>query len=770
MAIGIGATTAVFSIADAVLLRPSPYAAADRLVTIEQMTPRAPISVISADDYLSWGDRSDIFEKTVPYRRDILTLTQPEPPDQVFAVRTPAELFRLLGVHAAIGRTLTNSDDAPNGPNSAVISDRFWRGTFNADPNVIGKTIVASDEAFTIVGVMPPEFEFPYTQDELWIPLRLHPGSKGNLEVVGRLRAGLNIQQAQQAMQGVAQRLQQLDPPTKSGLRINVSRWQEALAPNYARSAVLILVAVGLVLLIACANVGGLLLSRAVQRQREIAIRRSLGARFRQLAAQQLSENLILAMIGTAAGLGIAKLILKLLVRQLAALPFALPHLQRVSLNARVLVFDAAVCLLVACICSLAPLAFTSQTSDDLLRTGPAGSSRTSVRLFSTLIASESAFAFLLLAGSALLIRSLLNLQNADTGFHAEHVLTVRVPIGTRAQPNPAGKYAAPAQQIEFYRQVLDRLTATPGVRAAALVNNLPLSEANTVTAYRGPDGALVSVMTRTISSQYFSVMGIPLLKGRPFADSDNASGPRVAIINDYLARLWFPDRNPIGEFLPGTGSVQVMVVGVVANSWRSKYDEPSAGELYLPYRQKIFGTFLSTIVVRTSGDPLAIAATVRKEIWAVDPNEPVLKVRTMDEIISESIWRPRVTAWIFGMLGALALLLTSAGVYGIVAYTSTLRAKEVGIRVAVGAEPLNVVALVLRGALIPLLAGLAAGLISASALARLVATILYHTSYTDPISYAGAALFLIVTGIAASLRPAWRAATADPLIALRAQ
>lgn len=529
----------------------------------------------------------------------------------------------------------------------------------------------------------------------------------------------------------------------------------------------LILVAVGMVLLIACANVSSLLLSRAVQRQREIAIRASLGAGFWRVARELLAESLILAVMGGIAGLAIARVLLQLLLRQLTALPFALPHLQSVSLDERALEFSAMLCAALACICCLAPVVFASRTDvQSVLRGGQADTGRRSTRLFSVLIASEAAFAFLLFIGSGLLIRSLIRLQGADTGFHADHVLTMRVPIGTQIQTNPGGKYDTRARQIEFYRQVLERLAIVPGVRAVAVVNNLPLSEANTTTVYRAPDGGALGVTTRTVSEQYFAVMGIRLLQGRIFSEEY----PDGVVINEYLAHLFFPDRNPIGQALPSDRPTKAVVIGVVANSWRRRYDEPAAGEIYIYYRTYMFGTFLSTIVARTSGDPLALASILRKQVWAVDPNEPVLKVDTMDNIISASIWRPRFSAWVFSALGALALLLTAAGIYGVVAYTTALRTKEVGIRVALGAAPRDVVGVVLRGAMVPLSAGLMAGLVAALILSRLLSSLLYETSQTDAVTYVGAALLLLALGITASLRPAWRAATADPLRSLRTE
>jgi putative ABC transport system permease protein len=729
------------------------------------------MSVVAADDFRLWADRRDLFDQTVPYRRDIATLINAGLPNQAFAVRTSAQLFSLLAVRASLGRTLVDSDDAPAGPNSAVISDRLWRRTFDADPRVIGHTITFSDEAFTIVGVMPPEFEFPLSQEELWIPLRLNAGSTGALEVVARLKEGATTAQAESALQIVARQIEQRDPKEKAGLRISVSPWREELNRNYELSALLVLAAVGLVLLIACANVSSLLLSRAVQGQKEIAIRAALGAGSWRVVRQLLAESFLLAAMGSIAGIAIGRILLQLMLRQLCALPIVLPHIQRVALNGRVLLFNATVCIALAAICSLAPLVFASRTDvQSVLRGGQSGTGKSSARLFSILIASEAAFAFLLLVGSGLLVRSLVRLESADNGFHADHVLTMRVPIGTQIQTNPAGKYDTRTRQIEFYRQVLNRLAIVPGVRTVAVVNNLPLSEANTTTVYRGPDGGVLGVMTRTVSEQYFAVMGIRLLQGRAFAEADQSGAPLVAIINEYLARLFFPDRNPIGQYLPSDSAKKTMIVGVVANTWRRSYDEPAAGEVYIPYRQYIFGTFLSTIVARTSGDPIALANTLRRQVWAVDSNEPVLKVETMDDVIATSIWRPRFSAWIFAALGGLALLLTSAGIYSVVAYTTARRSKEVGIRVALGARPGDVVQLVLRGAMVPLTTGLIAGLLAALIVSRLLSSLLYETSQTDPVTYLSATLLLVALGIIASVRPAWRAAIADPLHSLRTE
>lgn len=520
-------------------------------------------------------------------------------------------------------------------------------------------------------------------------------------------------------------------------------------------------------------TVGSLLLCRALERRKEIAIRSSLGAERWRVARQLLAESLVLAAAGSAAGIAVAHYTLRFLLRQLAAMPIGLPHIERVALDRRVLLFNTALCLALACVLSLLPVFLAARTDlQTVLRTGlAAGRSRGSTRAFSVLIAAEAAFAFLLLVGSGLMMRSLIRLQQSDHGLEPDHVLTMRVPIGTLTQPRPTGRYDNKASQMAYYHELLDRLQQIPGVRYVAVVNNLPLSSVNTTTIYEAPDGTAKMIPTRTVSEQYFAAMGIPLLAGRAFSAQDQStSAPLVGIINRHLARQAFPNRDPLEQMLPVPGARPIRIVGVVKDTPQMSYDQPPKDELYIPYRQYIFGVFMSTIVVRTSGDPLALAAALRKTVWTVNPDQPIVKVETMNDVIADSIWRPRFSAWVFTMLGGLALLLTSAGVYSVVSYTGTLRAREVGIRVALGATPANVVAAILRGAMLPLAAGLAVSLAAALVVSRLLASLLYEIASNDPVTYVVAVGVLLATGALASARPAWRAAAGDPLEALRTE
>ncbi len=767
LGLGIGVNTAVFSIVDAVLLRPLPYRDPEQLVKIGWTSSKRPVFSNEAKESLEWRRRADLFETVVPFHRDMSQLTGVGDPDQVITVRTSGALFPMLGVRAQMGRTLVEADD--DSSNVVVLSDRTWRRRFRADRNVLGKVITISDEACTIVGVMPPEFQFPQADIEMWRPLRVRPGATNAIQMIARMRPGLALGRIQSAAAIVAKQWEREDPVAKGNLKLEVSEWTETAGRPYELTLLFVLAAVGLVLLIACANVGGLLLSRAVQRQREIAIRASLGAGVWKVMRQLLIESLTLAAFGSAAGILLAHFVLQFLSDQLTALPILIPHLQRVSLNGRVLAFNAVLCIVLAVLCSAAPVVMARKTDlQAVLRSGQGTSgSKRSARLFSLLIAFEAAFAFLLLVGSGLMIRSLVKLQEADHGFHADHVLTLRVPVGTQIEQKPKGKYETKPAQMAHYKEILDRLEQVPGLTAVAFVNNLPLSNANTTTLSEGRDGKTLLVMTRNVSPHYFLAMGIGIVKGRVFTDADGAQAPGVIILNEYMARQTFPDRDPIGQTMPGS-TMPLTVVGVVRDAAQMSYDQPAQAEIYRPYQQMLFGAFLSTIVVRTAGDPLKVANAIRKEIWAVDPNQPIVKMATMEEIVSNSIWRPRFSAWIFSVLGGLALLLTSIGVYSIVAYTTSLRMREVGIRVALGATPGRVVGEILRGAMVPLAVGLVVSVGAALLLGQYLTTLLYEISAMDPVAFVAAGGVLLAIGVVASARPAWRAAVADPVRSLR--
>ena len=771
LALGVGANSAAFGIVDVVLLRPSPFRQPDRLVRVEESVTRQALTGVPVKDYQRWAGRADMFERTAAYLRDTVTLTGNGAPEQVIAVRTLG-LFPVLGVPAEFGRSLVASDDEGGAQQVAVISDRLWRRRYHADPAVIGRGIAVSGEAYTLVGVLPPDFEFRYPEADLWAPLRLTANMPW-IQVIARLQPGVSLVRAGSALAIVAHQMEQEEPTDRAGLRILVNQWRDTPDEKYRLTLLFVLAAVGLLMMIVCADVGGLLLTRAVERQREITIRASLGAGLGRIARQLLSESLVLAIFGSIGGIVMARALLQLLRKELAALPIVLPRLQQVRFNGRVLIFDIVLCLLLTALCSLAPILAAARIDlQGVLRSGPASNGlRGSARLFSILIGLETGLAFLLLVGSGLMIRSLVQLQQEDHGFRPDHVLTLRVPVGSFTQSRPAGKYDTKPRQMAYYREILQRVQSVPGVRAAAIVNNPPLSDVSTSLAlgFTGPDGKVQPTLARTISPDYFAAMGIALISGRTFTDRDQTGAPGVAIINETLARQLFPNQDPLGQKLTSRPNRSApVIVGVVKDSAQRSYEAPPAGEVYIPYQQYIFATFMSTIVVRTEGEPAALASALQKQVWAVDPDQPVTKVETMEEAIANSIWRPRFSAWIFSALSAISLLLAATGVYGVIAYTSALRAREIGIRVALGATPRHVAAAILHGAMIPLVWGLGLSMVTALWFSRLLASLLYGISSTDALTYCGAAAVLLMTGVAASARPAWRAATRDPLQTLR--
>ncbi|HEV3198052.1 MAG TPA: ABC transporter permease [Bryobacteraceae bacterium] len=488
LGLGIGASTAAFSITDAVLLRPAADRAGRSLMRVEEKSTKRAIFGMPAKDYLRWRDRSDLFQTSAPFVRDMVTLVGIDTSDQMFAIRTEGRLFTMLGARAAVGRALLETDDGAG--DVVVIADRLWERVFHRDPGVVGRHVVIADQPYTIVGVMPPTFEFPTADVEMWIAMRLTP-TQTRVECAAVLRPGVPLEAVQSAMGIVAHQLEQEEPIEKAGLEIVVSPWQDDVTRRYTLSVMFIVAAVGLVLLIACTDAGSPLLCRALQRQREIAIRASLGADAWRLARHLLAESLVLASLGTAAGSAAARWTLHGLVRYLAALPIAVPHLQGVALNGRVLVANTALCVVLASALSLLPVLLARRADlQTALRTGQGGGTpQGSTRIFSLLIGGEAAFAFLLLVGSGLMMHSLIRLEKSDNGFRPDHVLTLRVPVGTITQPRPGTRYDTKASQMAHYQQLLDRLKQIPGVRYAAFVNNPPLTSVNTTTDFVAPDG-----------------------------------------------------------------------------------------------------------------------------------------------------------------------------------------------------------------------------------------------------------------------------------------
>ncbi|MDA0205748.1 MAG: ABC transporter permease [Acidobacteria bacterium] len=767
IALGVGSNVAIFSVVDAVLFRPPPFAEPERLVSINGAGSRN--GWISLPEYQTLKTRSDLFTGTAAYVRDLVTVTGANEPDQVYAVRATGQLFSVLGVRALLGRMIEESDEIQR-TRAAVISRRLWQRQFDGNTDVLGKTISLSGELFTVVGVMRPEIEFPVSNVDVWIPLDTAPDSRYFLTAIARLKDGVTLSAVQSAMDVFAAQIRQEDPQKDANVLLAAPPWRQSVEPAYELTMMLIFAAFGCVLLIACGNVAGLLLGRAAQRQREIAIRGALGAGPWRIARGLLAESLMLSALGSVLGLIAAHQALRLLSKLLARLPIVLPHLQFVELNARGVTASVLLCLAVACLCSLAPILFAAGApARAALRSGERTGSKASRPLFSFLVASQAAFACFLLVGSGLMLHSVVHLQNADKGFKPENILALSVPTGTMRGPRPTGKETQP-QIAAYYERLLEQVERINGPGSAALVSNLPLSGINMTLAFPGADGETIGLSATSVSSQYFAVMGVPLVSGRLFTPAERDGSAPVVVVNERLASEMFPGQSAVGQYLPVSQEAKIRIVGVVKDSWQSKYDQPIAGEIYLPYEQAIRWAFASTIVIRTDRDSRTTAEALQRAIWAVDPNQPITRIRGMDAILSDAIWRPRFSAWAFSLLGLIALLLSALGTYAVVNYTSALRMREVGIRMCVGATARDVVRLVVAEAMRPLAIGLAVGGLATLGLARFLSSVLYETSSWEPEAYLGAAAVMLAASVIASFLPALRAASADPVSVLRAE
>lgn len=770
LALGIGAATAAFSVVDTVLFQPPSFRSPEQLVRITGEGSRG--GSFRWAEHALLVERTDLFQATAAYSWDMVTVTGAdqavdparEPPDQVWSARVAPNLFEVLGVRVGLGATL----DA-QGDDAVVISHRLWHRRYRGSSDVLGRRLTLSGQPYRIVGITPHEFEFPVPNVDLWMPLRPEQDAQVNAKVVARLRKGVTSEQARQALAVTEQRLRELDPERNAELRLETNLWQDRVDEPYERTMALVLAGVGCLLLIACANVSGLLLGRTARRRREIAIRSSLGAGRWRTARGLLAESLLLTSAGSLAGVGLAHLLLRWLTGGLSSLPIILPRIQHLELDRRSLAAAVAICLATAALASVAPILFAGRTpARAALASGDRAGRKGAGRLFSLLAGSQAAFAFLLLVGSGLMLQSLARLVESDKGFQTENIVTMRTPVGTARSPRPEAR--TQEQLAAHYQALLEGVERVPGVEAAAYVSNLPLSRLSTKLRFPGEDGEGWLASVRCISPRYLDVMRIPLLSGRGFDEQDREGAPRVAVINEHLAQQLYGGEDPLGKLLPGWEPENRMrVVGVAKNSWQYRFDRPVTAEMYVPYRQLLRFEFVSTFVLRTSRPTTEIADELRAAVWSFDPEQPVVKIETMDEVFWSAIWRPRFAAWLFTALGALALLLSACGVYAVVAFTTAMRMREAGIRMAVGARPADVVRLVLSDALCPLAVGLAAGALGAYLLSGFLSAVLYETQGVEPAAYLGAGVILLFVGAGAGLGPALRAAGSDPLEVLRA-
>ncbi len=778
LALGIGANSAIFSVVNTVLLRPLPYKNPGRLVMLwEEATHLGfPKNTPSPANFIDWRAQNTVFEAMAAMVERSFNLTGVGEPERFDGRRVSANLFDLLGVQPQLGRAFRAEEDKP-GSRVVILSNGLWQHRFGGDPRVIGQAVSLNGESYTVIGVMPGSFQFPTRRDQLWVPLAFdakEAASRGNhfLEVIARMKPGVTLQQAQAEMSTIAARLAQQYPEENLRVGSVVTALQEQVVGDIKPALLVLLGAVGFVLLIACANVANLLLARAAARQKEIALRLALGAGRSRLTRQFLTESVLLAVIGGAVGLLLSIAGLRVLK---TFIPDTISQAQAISIDAKVLVFTGLVALVTGIIFGLAPAMQVSHLDiNDTLKEGgrdAAGGTRGN-RIRALLVIGEIAVSFVLLMGAGLLINSFMHLRNLHPGFRANHLLTMKIPLSEV-------KYPDKERRSPFYAEVLRRVQALPGVQSAAVAGNLPLT-------YDGdsmpigiegrtdpPPDQRPDVILRVVGPGYFSTMGIPLVRGRDFSEQDKADSARVVIVSEKTARHFWPGENPIGKRLkPGSTNRNIPwieIIGVVKDVRQNDFVSEPKMQMYMPYQQ--LNSFApNALVVRTNVEPLSLAGAVRNAIWAVDKDQPVSNLRSMDEIVSEAVARQRFSMLLLGIFAALAMVLAAVGIYGVMSYSIAQRTREIGLRIALGAQKSDVLKMILRQGLRFVAAGLAIGLAASFVLTRVMASLLFGISATDPATFVSISLMLIAVALLASYIPAVRAMKIDPMLALRYQ
>ena len=777
LALGIGANTAIFSVVNTVLLRPLPYKDPEQLVMVWEDNSRHgyPRDTPAAGNYVDWRDQNSVFSSMAAVDEVNFNLTGTGDPERIKGRRVSVSLFPLLGVDPQLGRVFTAAEDQPGAEGVVVLSQRLWQRRFGGDPAIVGKTLTLNDEIHTVVGVMPARFKFPENDDELWVPIAFTAQEAANrnrhyLEVVARLKPGVTLEQAQSEMTTIGARSQQQYPQSNTDLSVAVTSLHEQLVGDIKPALLILLGAVGLVLLIACANVANLLLARAAIRQKEIALRVALGARRWRLLRQFLTESVLLATLGGILGLAIAYAGLLLLG---SFIPENISQAREISLDLKVLGFTLLVSLLTGFIFGLAPaIQALRMNQSETLKEGGRDSvtGRSGKRLRSLLVTAEVAVSLVLLIAAGLLINSFLRLRNIDPGFKVDRLLTMKIEL-------PEPKYEAFERRAAFYTDLIQRVQSLAGVRSAAVTTNLPLYRQGNSISIRvegrpdPPPGQELIVVTRIISPAYFDTMSIPLLAGRQFTDQDTDTTPNAVMISETMAKRFWPGENAIGKRLAAgrvrTDADWIQVVGIVKDVRQFELNAEPRPQMYVSYRQADFFA-PEDLVVKTNVDPANMAASVRKAVWEIDKDQPVSNIKTMEEILADSIARQRFSMLLLGVFAGVALLLAAVGIYGVMSYSVAQRTHEIGIRMALGAQTGAVLKLAVGYGLKLVVAGVLIGLIAAFALTRLMSTLLFGVTPTDPATFALISLLLIGVAAVASYIPARRATKVDPLIALR--
>jgi putative ABC transport system permease protein len=804
LALGIGANTAIFSVVDAVLLRPLPYPAPERLVFLwsTMHSQGVPQSGSALPNYHEWRDRNKVFDGLGGFFYGDFNLSAAgEAPERIQGAYVTANFFEILQVSPALGRLFAPEEEQFGRNRVVLISHGLWQRRFGGAANVAGREVRLGGETFIIAGVMPRGMPFfdNLPEVELWTPMSFAPGdnmaTRNNhfITLVGRLKPGVTTAQAQSDVTGISRAMEETEPSNK-GLGALIVPLQEQIAGDSRKALLVLLGAVGFVLLVACVNVANLLLARASARSKELAIRSSLGASRARIMRQVIIECLPLALIGGVCGVLLATWGIDLIS---SLLPDSLPRGNAIGVNARVLGFTFALTLLTILIFGLLPAFQAARTDlrDSMSEGGGSGiGTRKQGRLRRLLIVTEVALALVLLVGSGLMLRTFIKLRQVDVGFSARNVITMRVPLPEAKYPSPltAQDPRDPAG-LAFYDQLLTSVSNLPGVEAATFATVLPLGGGGGWGKFLSIEGQpappsidqVPLVRFGLVTSDYFRTFGIPVREGRSFNDSDKSNSQPVAIINETLAKRFFPDQNPVGKTIfmgapehllppeaqtPENRFIRRQVVGVVADVKGRNLNQESPSQVYVPvnqYRREGWSNVLS-LAVQTTTPPEAVVAAIREQVRLLDPDQPVTTVRTIDELMSRALSETRFSLWLLALFALLGLLLAAIGIYGVMVTAVTQRTHEIGLRMALGAQGRDVLWLVIRQGMFPVLIGVGVGLVAAICLTRLMSTLLYEVSATDPLTLALITVLLTIVALIACYIPARRATKVDPLVALR--
>ncbi len=773
LALGIGANTAIFSFANGILLRPLPYPQSDRLTAIQETALKRGVDAMSVSypNFLDWREQNSVFESMGTYFGSTrFALSGAGEPISIRGARISYGTLETLRVSTQLGRSFTVNEDRPEEDAVVILGHELWQTNFGGDSNIVGKKIVLSNRSRTIVGVMPRGFRFPEIA-ELWVPLALTPQlftrNDHGLSAIARLKDGVSVAEAQAQMHNIAARVEQQNPVTNEGLGVKVSSMHDYLTGDYREALLILLGVVGCVLLVACVNVANLMLARATARQKEFALRAALGAGRWRIVRQLLVESMLLAIVGGALGFALSIWALRLLLK---SIPLQLPFWMNFSVDLRVLGFTIAITVLTGLLFGVAPALQTSRVDlNDSLKEGGRGTGSGSARSRSLLVVTEIALSLVLLVGAGLMIQSFLRLRRVNVGIEPTNISIASF------QLSPA-KYREEEQRASFVKQLMERVRALPGVQTASGTTTIPLSGGGwgrslTVEGYPVlAVGQAPMIQHTVVTPDYFRTMGIPLLSGRDFTDSDAKGSPLVTIIDERLAREYWPNESPVGRRIrfgpPEDNEPWHTIIGVVGTVRHERMQEDTRKSVYLPHAQMpVNGVAL---MARTTSEPKELVAAIRREVAQLDSDLPVSKITTMQEVIDESIWQPRLYATLFGVFAGGALLLALIGIYGVMAFLVQTRTHEIGVRMALGATARDVFKLIVGRGMKLTAIGVLIGIGGAVAVTRLMHSLLFNTSATDPIVFIMISLLLAVAAFLACYIPARRAAKVDPLIALR--